>query len=61
MIVFEEKLFVIFVADGDSVFNEMMLLHILVTLKEHVLLTCDLSTATGKYLRKNTHVSEKMV
>ncbi len=57
MIVFEGNHFVIFVADGDSVFDEMTLLHILVTLKEHVLLTCDLSTATGKYLRKNTHVS----
>ncbi|KAF4113834.1 hypothetical protein G5714_006379 [Onychostoma macrolepis] len=33
--------------NGDSVFNEMTLLHILVTLKEHVLLTCDLSTANG--------------
>ncbi|XP_059405510.1 protein shortage in chiasmata 1 ortholog isoform X1 [Carassius carassius] len=32
--------------NGESVLNEMTLLHILVTLKEHVLLTCDLSTAT---------------
>ncbi|XP_016314724.1 uncharacterized protein LOC107667552 [Sinocyclocheilus anshuiensis] len=37
--------------DGDSVFNEMALLHILVTLKELVLLTCDLNTATD-YLAK---------
>ncbi|XP_043096568.1 protein shortage in chiasmata 1 ortholog [Puntigrus tetrazona] len=45
---FAEKHFVLFfVTDGDSVLNEVTLLHILVTLKEHVLLTSDLSTATG--------------
>ncbi|XP_039514607.1 protein shortage in chiasmata 1 ortholog isoform X2 [Pimephales promelas] len=32
--------------DADSVFNEMALLHILVTLKEHILLRCDLNAAT---------------
>ncbi|XP_077097802.1 protein shortage in chiasmata 1 ortholog isoform X2 [Siphateles boraxobius] len=32
--------------DADSVFNEMTLLHILVTLKEHVLFRCDLNAAT---------------
>lgn len=39
---------IIFVADADSV-NEMPLLHILVTLKEHVLFGCDLNAAAGKY------------
>ncbi|XP_050965415.1 protein shortage in chiasmata 1 ortholog [Labeo rohita] len=37
--------------NGDIVFNEMALLHILVTMKELVLLTSDLSTATD-YLAK---------
>ncbi|KAK7164019.1 hypothetical protein R3I94_002670 [Phoxinus phoxinus] len=32
--------------DADSVLNEMALLHILVTLKEHVLFRCDLNAAT---------------
>ncbi|XP_073808058.1 protein shortage in chiasmata 1 ortholog isoform X3 [Danio rerio] len=32
---------------GDGVFNEMALLHILITLKELILLRSDLSTATG--------------
>uniref|UniRef100_A0A9J8B2D7 Protein shortage in chiasmata 1 ortholog n=1 Tax=Cyprinus carpio carpio TaxID=630221 RepID=A0A9J8B2D7_CYPCA len=40
--------------NGESVLNEMTLLHILVTLKEHVLLTCDLSTATD-YLANVKH------
>lgn len=39
-------------ADADTVFNEMALLHILVTLKEHVLFRCDLNAATGKYYKK---------
>ncbi|XP_073696221.1 protein shortage in chiasmata 1 ortholog [Garra rufa] len=37
--------------NGDSVFNEMALLHVLVTMKELVLLTSDLSRATD-YLAK---------
>lgn len=32
--------------DADSAFNEMALLHILVTLKEHILFRCDLNAAT---------------
>lgn len=51
-----KEMFVMFLCAGaDGVFDDITLLHVLVTLKE-LLLRCDLHTAAGKY-DQNTHLS----